>query len=227
MWICFWLQNLRADGTQEVGAITSAPAAMHSASQPRPNASPSAAHFVANNFSNMTTWMPSPATFQAPTGMPKTPATPGPPGLASTLPSPPNSTIQSSSLEAPRNFMPSAPILSNPPIQHGAVTMHPSASPPGPWLHPHQIGGFARPSFSPYATVIPGPYPIPTRNTPPQSVSYPDIQPPGVSPASFTAVGQLSVGSGQTELPPGIGKPRKFNLKFLLWLHLLYIAIML
>ncbi|KAL8486813.1 hypothetical protein ACS0TY_023028 [Phlomoides rotata] len=208
--------NLRADGTQEVGTITSTLAAMHSASHPRPNAIPSAAHFASNNFSNMTTWMPAPATFQVPIGMPKTPATPAPPGRASSLPSPSNSTIQVSSLEAHRNFMPSAPILSNHPIQHGAVAMHPSASPqaapPGPWLHPHQIGGFARPSFSPYASVIPGPYPIPTRSTPPQSVSYPDIQPPGVSPvvsatgaptASFTAVGQLSVGSGQTELHPG------------------------
>lgn len=191
MWICFWLQNLRADGNQEVGVITSAPAAIHSAPQPQPNASPSAAHFAANNFSNMPTWIPAPATFQA---MPKTPATGGPPGMASSIHSPSNPTMQASPLEASRNFMPSAPILSNP---------------PGPWLHPHQIGGFARPSFSPYAAVIPGPYPI--RSTPQQSVSYPDIQPPGVSPVVSATGAPTAL---QTELPPGIGKPRKFDLIF-------------
>lgn len=152
----------------------------------------------------MPTWMHAPATFQV---MPKTPATPGPPGMASPLPSPSNPTIHASSLEASRNFMPSAPILPNP---------------PGTWLHPHQIGGFARPSFSPYAAVIPGPYPI--RSAPPQSAAYPDIQPPGVSPAVSGPGASTAL---QTELPPGIGKPRKFDLNFLLSLCMLCISIML
>ncbi|KAK6122840.1 hypothetical protein DH2020_043421 [Rehmannia glutinosa] len=213
--------NVRADGSQEMGAMTSAPAFMQSAPQPaRPNSSPSATHFASNNFSNMTTWMPSAPNFQVPTGIPKTPVTPGPPGIASSVPSPSNSTIQASSVDSTahlRTFMPNAPVLSNPPIQHNAVAMYPSpspqAAPPGPWLQPQQISGFARPPFSPYVAVIPGPYPMPSRGMPPVSVSFPDIQPPGVSPAvsavgaptaSFPAGGQSSVGSGQAELPPGI-----------------------
>ncbi|KAH6768386.1 pre-mRNA-processing protein 40C [Perilla frutescens var. frutescens] len=213
--------DVRADGSQEVGAITSAPAAMQSVSQPRPNASPAATHFASNNFNNMTSWMPlpAPATFHMPARMAKNPATPGPAGLVSFVHSPSTSTIQTSSHDstALRTFMPAAPVLPNPPIQHNAAAMYPSASPqaapPGPWLPPHHIGGFARPSFSPYAAVVPGPFPMPIRSTPPQSVSYPDIQPPGVSPSvpaigapttSFTAGSQSSVGSGQAELPPGI-----------------------
>lgn len=203
---------------------------MQSATQPRPNSSPSATHFAANNFSNMTTWMPAAATFQVPTGMPKTPATPGPPGIASSVPSPSSSAIQASSLDSTvllRTFMPTAPVLSNHSIQHNAVAMYPSAppqaAPPGQWLQPQHISGFARPSFSPYTPVIPGPYPMPTRSIPPPSVSYPDIQPPGVSPvvsaigaptASFTGGSQSSVGLGQAELPPRIGKPQKFTFSF-------------
>ncbi|KAL3634363.1 hypothetical protein CASFOL_021417 [Castilleja foliolosa] len=192
--------NVRADGTQEMGAMTSAPVFMQSVSQPaRPTPSP-----------NMTMWMPASPSFHVPTGMPGTPITPAPPGITSSLPSPSTSTLQASSVDSPahlRSFMPTAPVLSNSQLQYNAVAMYPSpspqAAPPGPWLQPQQFSGFARPPFSPYAAVVPGPYPIPSRG-PPVSVSYPDIQPPGVSPASFTAEGQSLVGSGQAELPPGI-----------------------
>ncbi|GFQ05173.1 pre-mRNA-processing protein 40c [Phtheirospermum japonicum] len=185
----------------EMGAMTSAPAFMQHVSQPaRPNPSP-----------NMPMWMPAAPSFQVPTGVPKTPITPGPPGIASSLPSPSTSTIQASPVDIPahlRSFMPTAPVLSNSPLQYNAVAMYPSpspqAAPPGPWLQPQQFSGFVRPSFSPYAAVVPGPYPIPSRCMSPVSVSYPDIQPPGVSPASFAADGQLFAGSGQAELPPGI-----------------------
>lgn len=209
-----------------MGATTSAPAVMQSPSQPLPNSSP-AAHFAPNNFNSMNSWMPSPATFQVPPRMANAPATPAPPGLASSIPSPSGSAIQASSQDSPalRTFMPVAPFLPNPPIQHSAVAIYPSASPqvgpPGPWM-PHQnIGGFARPSFSPYGAVVPGPYPMPIRSTPPQSVSYSDIPPPGVSPTvstvgvpttSSTAGSQSSIGSGQAELPPGIGKISKTHL---------------
>ncbi|XP_057783614.1 pre-mRNA-processing protein 40C isoform X2 [Salvia miltiorrhiza] len=191
---------------------------MQSASQALPNASP-AAHFAPNNFSNMNSWMPAPATFQVPARMARAPATPGPPGIASSIPSPSSSTILASSQDstALRTFMPGAPVLPNPPIQHNAVAIYPSAppqvAPPGPWLSHQHIGGFARPSFSPYGAAVPGPYPMPIRSTAPQSVSYSDIQPPGVSPAvsamgvpttSFTAGRQSSIGSEQAELPPGI-----------------------
>lgn len=192
---------------------------MQSSSQPRPNASPATTHFASNNFSNMTSWMPSPATFQVPARMAQTS---GPPGIASSVAFPSSSTIQAPSQDstALRTFMPAAPLHPNLPMHHNAATMYPSASPqaapPGPWLPPQHIGGFARPSFSPYAAVVPASFPMPIRSTPPHSVSYPDIQPPGVSPAvsaigapttSFTAGSQSSVGSGQAELPPGTGKP--------------------
>ncbi|KAL7124218.1 hypothetical protein ABFS83_14G033700 [Erythranthe nasuta] len=176
--------NVRGDGTQETGANTSSPAFMQSSSQPaRPNSSPSTTHFASNKFGN-TTWMPTAPTFQVSTGILKTPPTPGPPGLTSSAPSPSN--LDSGALMRP--FMHTGPF--NTSIQH-------NAGPPGPWFRPQQIGAFGRPPFSPYAAVIPGPYPMPTRGTQPVSVSFPDIQPPGVShavPASF---------SGPTELPPG------------------------
>ncbi|PIN12081.1 Transcription factor CA150 [Handroanthus impetiginosus] len=217
--------HVRADGFQGMGAITSASSFTQSAPRPasqpgQPNSSPSATHFASNNYSNLATWTPPAPNYQAPIGKPNTPVTPGPPGIASSLP-PPNSTIPSSldSNVFPRTFMPAAPVLSNPSIQHHSVAMYPSPSPspqtapPGPWLHPQQISGFARPAFPPYAAVVPAPYPIPTRGTPPVSVSLPDIQPPGVSSAvsavgatttSVAAGGQLSMGSGQAELRPGV-----------------------
>lgn len=226
LFICYlwfpWLQNARAIGTAEMGATTSASAVIQSASQPLPNASP-AAHFAPNSFSNMNSWMPVPATFQVPTRMAKAPATPAPPGMASNILSPSSSTIHASSQDSIglRTFIPGAPVLPNPPIQHNAAAIYPSAppqaGPPGPWMSHQQISGFARPSFSPYGAAVPGPYPMPIRSTPPLSVSYSDIQPPGVSPAvsamgapaaSFSAGNQSSHGSGQTELPPGIGKTR-------------------
>ncbi|KAK4482536.1 hypothetical protein RD792_009695, partial [Penstemon davidsonii] len=167
------VQNVRADGTQEMGAIASAPAFPQSASQPaHTNSIPSTTHFASNSFGNANMWMPPAPTFQVPAGMPRTPSTPGPPGIASYIP-----------------------------------------STPGPWLHPQQISGFARTPFSPYAAIVPGPYSMPARGMPPLSVSMPDIQPPGVSPAissvgapspSFISGGQLTVSSGQADLPPGV-----------------------
>lgn len=224
---------MRADGTQEMGAATSAPVFMQSISQTaRPNSSPSATHFVSNSFNN-TTWMPNAQTFQGPTGMPKTLLAPGPPGITSSVP-PSNFTTQASTLDPSvpvRPFMSAAPFLANPSIQNTTVSMFPSSSlqaaPAGPWLQPQQISGFARPQFSPYAAVIPGPYPMPIRSMTPVSVPFPDIQPPGVSPAvsavgsqtaaptaSFPTGGQLSVGPGSTELPPGTGKSEFYVLYF-------------
>ncbi|KAL2242550.1 UNVERIFIED_CONTAM: Pre-mRNA-processing protein 40C [Sesamum indicum] len=214
------LSNVRLDGTQDTAASTSSPA-MQSASHPAlPSSSPSATYFASNNFNNMATWMPPPPTFQVPRAMPNTPVAPAPPGIASSFPSPSNSVAQASSLDSaapPRTFMPAAPILSNPSTQHNVISMYPSpsphAAPPGPWLQPQQISAFARPPFSPFAAVIPGPYPTPTRGTPPVSVALPDIQPPGVSPAvsavgaptsSSTAGGQPAIGFGLAELPPGV-----------------------
>ncbi|KAG8369709.1 hypothetical protein BUALT_Bualt14G0042100 [Buddleja alternifolia] len=194
-------QNVRPNGTQEMGAIASAPAPQQSASHPAvTNSSHSATHFVSNNFNNAAMWIPPVPQFQVPMGLPRTPVTPGPPGIASSAPS----------------NMPITPVLSNPTIQHQAVTPYPSPSPlappPGPWLQAQQISGFARPPFSPYAAVIPGAYPMPTHGMPPLSVALPDIQPPGVSPAvsavgtptsSFASGGQSAVVSGQADLPPG------------------------
>ncbi|KAL6571356.1 hypothetical protein OROHE_002999 [Orobanche hederae] len=197
--------NARPDGTQEMGSMTSAPAFIQSISQPaHPNPSP-----------NMPMWMPTAPTFQVPIGLPRTPSLPGTPGISSSVPSPSTSTASSVDSTAHlQTFMPNAPVFSNPQIQHNTVAMYPSMCPqsasPGPWLQPQQISGFARPSFSPYAAVVSGPYPMSSHGMPPVSVSFPDIQPPGVSPAvsavgaptaSFAAGGQSSVGSG---LPPGI-----------------------
>ncbi|KAL0368565.1 UNVERIFIED_CONTAM: Pre-processing protein 40C [Sesamum calycinum] len=197
------LSNVRLDGTQDMAPSTSSPA-VQSASHPAlPSSSPSATYFASNNFNNMATWMPSPPAFQVPRPMLNTPVTPAPPGIASSLPSPSNSVVQTSSLESaapPRTFMPAAPVLSNPSTQHNVISMYPSpspqAAPPGPWLQPQQISAFARPPFSPFAAVVPGPYPTPTRGTPPVSVALPDIQPPGVPPA-VSAVGAPTSAVGQ------------------------------
>ncbi|KAL6526645.1 hypothetical protein OROGR_015735 [Orobanche gracilis] len=200
--------NVRPDGTQEMGSKTSAPAFIQSISQAgNPNPSP-----------NIPMWMPTAPTFQVPTGLPRTPSLPDTPGISSSVPSPSTSTALSvDSTAYLQTFMPNAPVFPNPQTQHNTVAMYPSMSPqspsPGPWLHPQQISAFARPSFSPYAAVVPGPYPVSSHGMPPISVSFPDIQPPGVSPevsavgaptASFAAGGQSSVSSGQAELPPGI-----------------------
>ncbi|KAI3469941.1 hypothetical protein Pfo_026604 [Paulownia fortunei] len=208
--------NIRANGTQEKGAIAYAPAFAQSAFQPAvTNSSHSATHFASNNFNNMATWMPPVPTFQVPTGTPNTPLTPGTPGIASSSASPSNTTVQPSSVDstAPlRTFRPTTTMLSNPTIQHQAVTLYPSPSPPGVWLQPQQITGFARPSFSPYAAVIPGPYTMPARGMPPLSVALPNIQPPGVYPpvssvgaptSSVASGGQATVGLGQADIPPG------------------------
>ncbi|KAK4388033.1 Pre-processing protein 40C [Sesamum angolense] len=209
--------NVRLDGTQDMAPSTSSPA-VQSASHPAlPSSSPSATYFASNNFNNMATWIPPPPAFQVPRLMLNTPVTPAPPGIASSLPSPSNSVVQTSSLESaapPRTFMPAAPVLSNPSTQHNVISMYPSpspqAAPPGPWLQPQQISAFARPPFSPFAAVVPGPFPTPTRGMPPVSVALPDIQPPGVPPAvsavgaSTSAVGQPAIGFGLAELPPGV-----------------------
>ncbi|XP_051129506.1 pre-mRNA-processing protein 40C isoform X2 [Andrographis paniculata] len=205
--------NMRAEASQEVGAMSSAPAFMQTSFQSsHPNSSTPATHFAPNNYSNMPTWMSPAATFQVAAGRPNTPITPGPPGLASSVPSPSNSTLQVSSADSAavlRTFTPTAPVFTHP--THHNVYSAPSAqaAPPGQWLQPQHISGFARPQFSQYTTLMPGPYPMPNHGTPPLSVTLPDILPPGVSPVvsavgAGTSTSAASQSSAQEELPPGI-----------------------
>lgn len=205
------IANLRADGTQEVNFIASSPAFTLPASQlAHTNISTSATQFISNNQNNSSMWMSPLPAFQVPTGMPRTPVTPGPPGIAPAFPPIPCITSQPSAVNSttlPRNFMPAAPVLPNPPIQHQTVTPYvspsPQPAPPGLWLQPHQISGSVRSPFSPYADGIPGPYPIPNRAMPPPF----DVQPPGVFPLVSIGGPTSSVASGghstKEELPPG------------------------
>ncbi|XP_073143093.1 pre-mRNA-processing protein 40C isoform X2 [Henckelia pumila] len=160
-------------------------------------------------------WMSPVPAFQTSTAMPRTPATPGPPGIAPAFPSIPFITSQPSAMNSttlPINFMPAAPVLPNPPIQHQTVTPYvspsPQPAPPGLWLQSQQISGPVRSPFSPYADGIPGPYPILNRVVPPLF----DVQPPGVFPLvsstggptqSISSGGHSAVASVQSELPPG------------------------
>lgn len=158
--------------------------------------------------------------FQVPPGVP---ITPGSPGISSFVHSSSNTTAALSSADSPatpRSFMSTAPVISNFPVQQQIFSPYPTpfqAAPPGPWLQSPQISGVVRPPFSPYPTVIPGPFPMPTRSMLPISVSFPNTQPPGVTPAvssvgnsaSLVASGDQSTdGSAQEELPPGIGMSR-------------------
>ncbi|GER42023.1 pre-mRNA-processing protein PRP40 [Striga asiatica] len=184
--------NVRTDDT---GSMNSAQTFMQSGSQSaHPHPSP-----------NKPMWMPSAPTFQVPTGISKTPLIP------SSVPSPSTSTILSSSADSSahiRTFMPPAPVsvIYNPPIQHNFPSPSPQEASPGLWL---QNNGLARPPFSPYAPLC-APYSMPSCGMPPVSVSYPDIQPPGVgvsppiSAVGVPAADGQSVGSGQAELLSGI-----------------------
>ncbi|CAA2980143.1 pre-mRNA-processing 40C isoform X1 [Olea europaea subsp. europaea] len=220
--------NVRANTTQEIGAIASAQVFTQSASQPAlTNPSPSVTVYASNSFSSTAAWLP-PAPFQVTPGMPRTPITPGPPGIASSVSSSSNISAVPSSVDSPalpRSFMPAAPVLSNFPIQQQTFTPYPTpfqAAPPGPWLQSPipQISGIVRPSFSPYPTVIPGPFPMSTRPMLPVSVSFPNTQPPGVTPAvssvgdsasSVASGDQSTIGSVQEELPPGIDSSKHVN----------------
>ncbi|XP_073276275.1 pre-mRNA-processing protein 40C isoform X2 [Primulina huaijiensis] len=210
------IANVRADSGQEVNARASAPAFTLPASQlAHTNLSTSANQFISNSQNNSSMWMSPLPAFQASTGMPRNPVTPGPPGIAPTFSSIPYITSQPSAMNSttfPRNFMPAAPVLPNPPIQHQTVTPYvspsPQPAPPGLWLQSQQISGPVRSPFSPYADGIPGPFPIPNRAMTPLF----DVQPPGVFPlvssiggptSSVASGGHSVIASVQSELPPG------------------------
>ncbi|KAL2506465.1 Pre-mRNA-processing protein 40C [Abeliophyllum distichum] len=212
--------------TQEIGAIASSQLSIQSASQPAlTNPSPSVTGFAANSFSGMSVRLPPVPSFQVPPGMPRTPLTPGPPGIASSVPSSSNIIAVPSSVDSPafpRSFMPTAPVLSSFPVQQQTFTPYPTpfqTAPQGPWLQSPQISGVVRPPFSPYPNVIPGPF-LPTRAMLPLSVSFPNAQPPGVNPevssvvnstSSMASGDQSTVGSTQEELPPGIDSSKRVN----------------
>lgn len=176
-----------------MGSIGTTPTLTQSVPQPvHTNSSPSATAFASNSVNNPNTWMP-PTPFQVPTGIPRTPVTPGPPGIPSPMPSHSNATIQ-----------------------YQTVTSYPSPYPhaaPGAWLQHQPVTGFSRAPLSPYSGIVPGPYPVPHRGVPPQSVSMTDIQPPGVlptlssvgAPVSSVSGSQSIVSSVHVDFPPGIG----------------------
>lgn len=210
------IANLRVDCIQEVNARASVPAFTLPASQlAHTNLITSATQFISNNQNNTSMWMTPLPAFQAPTGMPRTPVTPGPPGIAPTFPSISYITSQPLAMNSttiPRNFMPAAAVLPNPPIQHQTVTpyvsLSPQPAPPGLWLQSQQIRGPVKSPFSPYADYIPGPYPIPDRAMP----SLFDVQPPGVFPlvssiggpmSSVASGGHSAIASVRSDLPPG------------------------
>ncbi|CAH9105024.1 unnamed protein product [Cuscuta europaea] len=166
---------------------------------------------TSNAATQMMKMHPAPS-FHMPPGVPKSPATPGPPGIGLAIPFP--SGDSSPSL---RPFVPHPPFLCNPPIHQQAYTPYNSVSAmqiphQGPWLNA-PVGGLLRSPLSQYPVTITGPFPTIAGTTLHSPATFPETQPPGVSTMaaphgpspSTTSAAQSIPGSGmQAELPPGV-----------------------
>ncbi|XP_031112833.1 pre-mRNA-processing protein 40C isoform X1 [Ipomoea triloba] len=212
--------DMRTGITPETG-VTGLSFATQSVPQ---QASPS---FPTSNATTPTLSMIPAPSFQMPSGVPKAPATPGPPGIGSTIPlsSSTNAPFSSGdSSQSLRPIIPQAPFLSNPPIQQQAYTPYNSVSalqtpPQGPWLHA-PASGLVRSPLPVYPASLTGPFPMLAGSMLHSSATFPDTQPPGVSTvaappgasASTTSAPQSIPSSGmQAEFPPGVDVSRHEN----------------
>nr|GMD62785.1 pre-mRNA-processing protein 40C [Ipomoea batatas] len=219
--------DMRTGITPETG-VTGLSFATQSVPQ---QASPS---FPTSNATTPTLSMIHAPSFQMPPGVPKAPATPGPPGIGSTIPlsSSTNAPFSSGdSSQSLRPIIPQAPFLSNPPIQQQAYTPYNSVSalqtpPQGPWLHA-PASGLVRSPLPVYPASLTGPFPMLAGSMLHSSATFPDTQPPGVSTvaappgasASTTSAPQSIPSSGmQAEFPPGVGL-HKIHVDNLLLIH--------
>lgn len=163
--------------------------------------------------------MPHTPQFQVPAGVPRSPVTPGPPGLGPAIPSSSNLTSTASpggpSLPLRPN-VPPAHVLANPSVQQQTYSPYLSPTPVapshhGPWLQPPPVTTMLRPPFPSYPAGFAVPFPLSTAGAPLSSVTLPDTRPPGVAPVAVppgvpTTASQSTHASGlQPELPPGVG----------------------
>lgn len=161
---------------------------------------------VVSNISPATARASSPRPFSLSTGVPGTPALPGPPGLTPPAPVSSNSMIPSlTSDPSPSSLRPnivSGRVATNPGVQPQVYSAYPSmppmaANPQALWLQPPQMSGMARPPFVPYPAVLPSPFPFPATGGPISSMPSPDPQPPGVTPSGSAGGMLLSSVPGQ------------------------------
>ncbi|RAL54617.1 hypothetical protein DM860_001745 [Cuscuta australis] len=150
--------------------------------------------------------------FQMLPGVPKAPATPGPPGIGSTI-----RFSSGDSSPSPRPIVPHRPFMCSPPIQPQVYTPYSSFSSmqtahQGPWLHA-PVGGLVRSPLSHYPSSTSGPFPMMPGTTLQSPATYPETQPPGVStmavplgvsPPATSASQSIPHSDMQADLPPGV-----------------------
>ncbi|KAK8530643.1 hypothetical protein V6N13_122267 [Hibiscus sabdariffa] len=201
-----------AAGTQAATASSaltvsqSGPLPVHNSSDFTMNAS------TTPNFAPLTSWMPTTPSFPMSSGSSGTTGAPAHPGLVPSV----QMINASAAADSPSPAVPgpSAPVSLNPAVQQQAYPPYASlppmvSSPQGFWMQHPPMGGFPRPSFVPYPTIYPGPFPS-TSGGMPLPAPSPDSQPPGVRPlgmspfAPSTAAPANQPSAIQTGLPQGI-----------------------
>ncbi|XP_004236882.1 pre-mRNA-processing protein 40C isoform X1 [Solanum lycopersicum] len=221
------LQNRRVDLAQETGGMTSATLVMHSVSQAvhMSSGSSTAAFPTSHMGSPNIIRMPHAPQFQVPAGVPRSPVTPGPPGLGPAIPSSSNLTATVSPGGPSLPLRPNAPpvhVLANPSVQQQTYSPYHSPAPiapshQGPWLQPPPVTTMLRPPFPSYPAGFAVPYPLSATGAPLSSVTLPDTRPPGVAPVAAppgvpTTASQSTHASGlQPELPPGVDSGKHVN----------------
>lgn len=215
--------NRRVDVAQETGGMTSATFVMQSVYMN--SGSPSTPFPTSHMGSPNIIRIPHTPQFQVPAGVPRSPVTPGPPGLGRAIPSSSNLTATASpggpSLPLRPN-VPPAHVLANPTVQQQTYSPYLPPTPiapshQGPWLQPPPVTTMLRPPFPSYPAGFAVPFPLSATGAPLSSGTLPDTQPPGVAPVSAppgvpTTASQSTHASGlQTELPPGVDSAKHVN----------------
>ncbi|XP_059308905.1 pre-mRNA-processing protein 40C isoform X1 [Lycium ferocissimum] len=220
------LQNRRVDVAQEMGAMTSATFIMQSVTQAgHMSSGSSATAFPTSHMGSPNIRMPHTPQYQVPAGVPRSPVTPGAPGLGLAMPSSSNVTATASpggpSLPLRPNVSPGH-VLANPSVQQHTYSPYLSPTPmapshQGPWLPPPPVTSMLRPPFPSYPAGFAVPFPLSATGAPLSSVTSPDTRPPGVAPVAAPpgvpiTASQPNHASGlQPELPPGVDSGKHVN----------------
>ncbi|XP_075089547.1 pre-mRNA-processing protein 40C isoform X2 [Nicotiana tabacum] len=218
--------NRRVDIAHKMGAMTSPPSVMQSFSQAgHMSSGSSTAAFPTSHLGSPNIRMPHAPQFQVPAGVPRSPVTPGPPGLGPVIPSSSNVTATASpggpSLSLRPNGPP-VPVLANPPVQQQIYSPYLSASPmaptlQGPWLQPSPVTTMLRPPFPSHPAGFAVPFPLSATGAPRSSATLPDTRPPGVASVATppgvptTATQSIPALGLQPELPPGVDSAKHVN----------------
>ncbi|MCE3217089.1 hypothetical protein HAX54_010315 [Datura stramonium] len=220
------LQSRRVDIAQETGGMTSATFVMQSVSQAgHMSSGSSATAFPTSNMGPPNIRMPHTPQFQVPAGVPRSPVTPGPPGLGPAIPLSSNLTATASPGGPSLPLRPSVPpvhVLANPPVQQQTYSPYLSPTPmtpshQGSWLQPPPVTTMLRPPFPSYPAGFAAPFPLSATGVPLSSMTLPDTRPPGVAPVAAlpgvpTTASQSTHASGlQPELPPGVDSGKHVN----------------